>query len=307
MNLLESTYLWIPWIYLIDSGIPGPTVAISACTHGGEHAWLKAINHLMDVVEIKKHLISWKIFFILTNIRAYEQSIKEGNDDPDSNRFVEANLNRCCTVENMESGNSYEAKRAKELEKILQDVDYHLDIHSTYSTPSRAIAISTERSRELVRESLNVDLILENIPQVQVGKPFIDIVERHGGIWLWLEAWYELDGSWFNIWVENSLRLLSTLKMVSGMLKNTMYVHRQKRLIRVHWVIVPTGKNFSTVKVFKSGDVVKSGEVIWSDSTWEYRATKDSIIIMPAEPAAVNKRISEWAVPEEYCFLWEVE
>jgi|GEM_PF-6004793 len=82
----------------------------------------------------------------------------------------------------MESGNSYEAKRAKELEKILQDVDYHLDIHSTYSTPSRAIAISTERSRELVRESLNVDLILENIPQVQVGKPFIDIVERHGGI-----------------------------------------------------------------------------------------------------------------------------
>ena len=82
----------------------------------------------------------------------------------------------------MESGSSYEARRAKELEQVLQDVDYHLDVHSTYQTPSKAMAITTERSRELVRTTLNVDLILENVPLVQVGKPFIDIVERHGGI-----------------------------------------------------------------------------------------------------------------------------
>jgi succinylglutamate desuccinylase len=73
-----------------------------------------------------------------------------GNDIPDKNRFIEANLNRCCSLEDMEAGISYESRRAKELEEILKYVDYHLDIHSTYSTPSKAVAISTERSRELV-------------------------------------------------------------------------------------------------------------------------------------------------------------
>jgi hypothetical protein len=122
-----------------------------------------------------------------------------------------------------------------------------------------------------------------------------------------LEAWYELDGSWFNIWVENSLRLFTSLQMISWVLNDTSYSQRQNRLIRVHWKIVPTGTNFNTVKGFKFGDIARKGELIWSDSTWEYRVEKDSVIIMPSNIAAVNKIISEWKTPEEYCFLWEVQ
>ncbi len=116
MNLLESTHLWIPWVSLIDSGIPGPTIAISACTHGGEYDWLNAINHLLDTVEIGKYLIKGKIYFILTNIEAYKESVANNNDFPAKYRFHQANLNRCCTPEEMEAGVSYEARRAKELE-----------------------------------------------------------------------------------------------------------------------------------------------------------------------------------------------
>lgn len=306
MNLLKSTHLWISWVYLMDSGIPGPTVAISACTHGGEHAWLKAINYLVHVLEINKHLIKGRLYCILTNIKAYEQSITEGNNDPESNRFIEANLNRCCTQEDMDIGKSYEARRAKELEGILKWVGYHLDIHSVYKEPSKAIAIATKKSSELVTKVLNVDSILEGLTQVQIWRPFIDITERHGGIWIWLEAWYELDGTWFEIWVENSLRLLASLGMLPQMLLDHKYSRKENKLIRIHGAIVPMGIDFDTVKELSSGDIIKAWELIWMDSTGEYRAKKDSIVLMPAKPEAIRRKLSQGSNPEEFCFLGDV-
>lgn len=306
MNLLESTHLWIPWVYLMDSGVPGPTVAISACTHGGEHAWLKAINDLVENVEIEKHLIKWKVFFILTNIEAYKKSVSEGNELPDLYRSLEANLNRCCTIEDMNNATTYEARRAKELEHILRNTDYHLDIHSTYSK-SEAIAISTERSRILVQTTLNVDVIYENLTEIQTWKPFIDIAERNGGIWIWIEAWCELDNTWFNIWVENSLRLLSWLGLIPTQLLNTNYSNKNNVLIHVYGKIVPTGANFDTVQKFEHNNVIKAWELIWKDSIREYRVERESIIIMPTKTEAIRRNLSEGKNPEEFCFLGEIQ
>jgi succinylglutamate desuccinylase len=65
---------------------------------------------------------------------------------PQDARFIDENLNRCCSIENLSKSTSYEVRRALELQPVLKDTDIHFDIHSTY-TPSESILINTPESQ----------------------------------------------------------------------------------------------------------------------------------------------------------------
>ncbi len=292
LDLINSNYKWIWWVKLIDSWKKWPSIWISVCTHWWEHAWLKALEYIYKNFKIEEELIKWKVYFILTNKKAYKKSLKEWNKQPVKYRFIEENLNRCCDKEDFKNSSSYEVKRALELENVLKDLDYHLDIHSTYS-PSEAMLITTKKWWK-ISGIFNVDTISSWIPEVQVWKPFIDITERNWWIWIWLEAWYEKDETWFKIWVENFLRLLNYLWMLDWK-KIKEYLSNNKSNIEldVYDSIIYEWEWFKPIKNFKHKDIVKKWEIITIYNWKEIRAKKDSYILMP------------WlnAIWEEYCFL----
>ncbi|MDD2916420.1 MAG: succinylglutamate desuccinylase/aspartoacylase family protein [Candidatus Gracilibacteria bacterium] len=303
MNLLNSTYNGIQGVHLLDSGKAGPTVGISACTHGGEHAGLRVINHLVDDFGIAQKLVCGKIFLILTNIQAYELSLQTSH--PADARFVDENLNRCCTEENLLTGTSYEANRARELEPILANLEYHLDIHSTYSK-SQAVGIITEKGKERMGAVMNVDVVFENLTQVQIGRPFIDITERHGGVGIGLEAGWEEDEAGFRIGVENSLRLLSDLKLLEdSSVDSNQYPIKENKKIFVYGSVVPKGKNFQPARNFNHGNIVQKNEVIGQDDVGTHVASEDSIIIMPSVPEKLRIILEKGQI-EEFCFLGRI-
>lgn len=299
--LMNHYHNRVQWVELIDSWKKWPTFWISACTHWWEYAGLRVIDHLLNSTWLKSQLVCGKVFLILANIQAYQFSFQCKH--PADARFIDENLNRCCTKENLLYGTSYEAWRASELETILAGLDYHLDIHSTYSK-SQALWIVTEKWKTEIGEVLNVDVIYENLTEIQVGKPFIDITERNGGIWIWLEAWWEMDETWFLIGVENCLRLLIHFNMLNETNLNLQEFHRKEnRKIEVYSSIVPKGKHFQPVKNFQHNDEVQKGEIIGSDDKHSYPVSEDSIILMPSVPEKL-KVILEKGQIEEYCFLW---
>ncbi|MEI8253145.1 MAG: succinylglutamate desuccinylase/aspartoacylase family protein [bacterium] len=71
----------------------------------------------------------------MSNIKAYEKSLElKKSGDPDyiiNARYVEENMNRCCSVESLNNPINYERQRANELTEVLKKLDYQLDIHST--------------------------------------------------------------------------------------------------------------------------------------------------------------------------------
>ncbi len=295
LDLLNETYNWINWIKEIDSWKEWPIVWISVCTHWGEHAWLKAVKYLSEKLDIENNLIKWKIYFILTNIKAYKKSLINWNKNPVDFRFIDENLNRCCSVENLKKSNLYEAKRALELENILKKLDYHLDIHSTYN-PSEAMLITSKKWWK-ISEYFNVDTIYSWITDVQIWKPLIDITERNGWIWIWLEAWCEKDDTWFKIWVENSIRFLWKLWMIDEKKFNNEISSDKKNIhIKVYDSIIVEWEWFTPIKQFKHKEIVKKWDVIAIYKNKKYTAKKDSYILMPN----IN------TIWEEYCFLWEV-
>lgn len=296
LDLLNEKYDWINWVKVIDSWIKWPNVWISVCTHWGEHAWLKTLEYLTDELDIENNLTKWKIYFILTNIDAYKKSLLSWNKNPVESRFIEDNLNRCCSEDNMKKSVSYEVKRALELVPILKKLDYHLDIHSTYN-PSEAMLITTSNWVKELSNTFNVDTIYSWIPDVQVWKPFIDITERNWWIWIWLEAWCEKDDTWFHIWVENTVRLLDKLWMIhEEKFKNEFSINKTNLNIKVYDSIIVEWKWFIPSKIFKHKDFIRKWEIIATFKDKEYIAKKDSYILMPS----IN------GVWEEYCFLGEI-
>lgn len=297
LDLLNQNYNWVDWVKEIDSWVKWPNICISVCIHWWEHAWLRVVEYLFEKLNIERELIYWKIYFILANLEAYKKSLKDENISPVESRFIDENLNRCCSIENMRYATSYELKRALELTDILKNIELHFDIHSTY-TKSESMLITTEKWFNRYSNIFNVDTIYSWITEKQVWKPFIDITERYWWIWIWLEAWYEGDNTWYKIWVENSIRLLNELWMIDWKkFNNELTINKNNNYKKVYWSIIINEDCFEPIKIFNHNDIVKKWEIIAICWNKKIIAEKDSYILLPSPKMIV------W---EEYCFLWEV-
>lgn len=294
-KLLNSNVNWIQWVKEIKSNIPGPNVTISACTHWGEKAWEKSIDYMLEQLEIDKYLLKWKINFILTNIEGYLKSFDV--QTPVEARFIDEDLNRACSIENMQKSTTYEVMRALELQPILEQTDVHLDIHSTY-TKTESMLILTKEWWEKLKGSFNCDVIYTWITDNQVWKPFIDITERSGGLWVWIECGYEEDPEIYKIWVENSILLLDSMWMVDkNHFEQELLEKKVNKNINTYATVLKTEETFQPIKNFNHNEFVTKGTPIARIWNKIIRAPKDSIILMPNPGVKIGY---------EYCFLAEV-
>jgi len=291
-ELLNKYHNGIQWIQTIESKYNGPTVTITACTHWWELAWEKSIAHLLDYYQIEQNLTCWKIHLILTNIEWYKKSLTM--DRPQDARFIDENLNRCCSLENLAISTAYEVQRALELEPILKQTDVHFDIHSTY-TPSQSMLINTPESQWKFDWVFNTDVIYSWITDVQVWKPFIDITIRNWWLWIWIECGDENDSKVYKIGSENSIRLFENLQMLeSWLLMPESIDQKENKLLQISSSIIVNDHTFTPAQNFKHNQKVKKWEIIAYSTNKNFVAEENLIILLP------NPKL----IPlEEYCFL----
>lgn len=137
----------IPFAHRLDSGRHGPQVTITALVHGNELCGAHALDLLLRS-GFRPSIGSLTLIFC--NIAAY---IRFDPKDPTASRFVDEDMNRVWDQQVLRSSrSSVELERAREIEPLIRDTDFLLDIHSM-QTPSPALMLSGPllKGREFAR------------------------------------------------------------------------------------------------------------------------------------------------------------
>jgi len=133
MNI-KNNYLSIDHAYLIDSGNSWATVCIFAWVHGNEPSGIHATKQILEEL--------WQGELSLKNWRLILVTCANQEAEKISKRFVDQDMNR---LFGQEKNDSYEAKRTKELEILIEESDFFLDLHST-SNPSSPFLFTEQDS-----------------------------------------------------------------------------------------------------------------------------------------------------------------
>lgn len=122
---------------------PTPDILFTAITHGNEVIGLQSINLFLEKV-IKSNISAPFTFAVmLNNIKAYEKNV----------RFIDKDLNRSFQVGpkpegiiNIELMNTYEYKRAREIEVVVRKLKPKLiiDLHQTSAPTSSPFFVAPE-------------------------------------------------------------------------------------------------------------------------------------------------------------------
>ncbi|GGE95304.1 succinylglutamate desuccinylase/aspartoacylase family protein [Stappia taiwanensis] len=133
-------------ITTLDSGRPGPHVAISAIVHGNELCGPIALDWLFrqDVKPLKGRLS-----LVFVNLDAYDRFDPA---DPFASRWADEDMNRLWQPETLSGGKTAERRRAAVLRPFFDTVDLLLDLHSMQNATAPLILSGAHRKgRDLAR------------------------------------------------------------------------------------------------------------------------------------------------------------
>ena len=297
--LYESFQDGIRGIRTVESGVPGPTFGITACTHGGEVVGMDIADRLLGEFGIGERLRKGRLVFVLVNLPAYLRWKETG--DVVGSRYLEENLNRACTDENVRTSASAEIARVRELLPTLRTFDYCLDIHSTYK-PSESMGIVSRRGAGFFGDVMNVALELPGLLDVVSGGPLIGLVERAGGVAAAIESGCQFDPAAHSLGLDVVVRALRKLGMLAEDDGSSRYLLPPAKKVSIPVVgsVMVRNSSFRPAREFLHGDAVRAGEPIAFDGESEIVADRDAVVLMPSP-----KSLYESMPGEEYCFLGE--
>lgn len=147
----------VPFVHLFDSGLPGPRVHVQAITHGNEYCGAIALNELL-VEGFRPQTGQLCVAFA-----SYDSYTRWNAHDPYSSRFVEEDLNRVWSDASLSEGNTWEKRRARELQPFVDAADTILDIHSMNEECAPLMVCGTlEKNVRFAQElGMPADLLLD--------------------------------------------------------------------------------------------------------------------------------------------------
>lgn len=166
-TLMHSVEDNVAGVLKIDSGVTGPTVGITICTHGNEPAGLSVADYFM---RHPKAIGAGTLYIIHNNPLAMEEYFTaECDEGRQAARYVDRNMNRLPTdvlEMDLEEEDAYEFHRAQALAPIWKKLhDGALDIHSTSSkSPSMLITDERHEALEALVPCLPIDAWITGIP-----------------------------------------------------------------------------------------------------------------------------------------------
>ncbi len=148
---------------VVDSGIPGKTIAITMCTHGNEPVGLMVYDYMKQYF-VDHPLLQGRVLFILVNEQALRNYLLATTDEEERNtRYVDINMNRIPEESHLlNDPSTYEQQRLQELYAILSTVDIALDLHST-SLPSEPMVMSLASTSHRMLHALPISNVITNV------------------------------------------------------------------------------------------------------------------------------------------------
>jgi predicted deacylase len=126
----------IPGITTVDSGQPGPHVAVVCLMHGNEFAGAIVLDQLLRA-NIKP--LQGRLSFGFINLTAFNRFDPKR---PTASRFIDEDMNRVWDITNLDGPRrSIELDRAREIRPFVDTVDVLLDLHSML-WPSEPLILS---------------------------------------------------------------------------------------------------------------------------------------------------------------------
>jgi predicted deacylase len=276
----------VPFVHVLDSGRPGPSVMVQALTHGNEICGAIALDWFF-----KERLAPerGKLTLAFANVAAYERFDLA---DPDRSRYVDEDYNRVWGDDVLHGPRrSVELARARELLRFVDAADYLLDLHSMHE-PCRPIMVcgKSDKSVALARRmGVPGDLLLDT------GHPAgLRMIERGGfgdprspRAAVLIECGQHWERAAGEVAIDTMLRFLGvtgTLDPETLGARLRLPAPREQKLIRVTQAVVAQSMAFRFSAPFRGLEVLaKKGTVVATDGDTVWRTPYDDcVLVMPS-------------------------
>lgn len=273
-----------PFIYKYDSGVPGPTVTIMGGVHGNEVCGVEAFYWLKTSFLKEHNVAKGKIYIVLGNYKAVDQHT----------RYVEEDMNRLFGLGGR-ARDSFEKRRVQQIEQILDESNYFLDIHST-SSPSVPMTCSYESADHLeLCSALGVEYMTTGWGGNVEGMASDEYLGYRNGLGILVECGSHYDDEAIQFAKQAVLRFLNHLEIIDS---DTKPIEKPAQHIRIQETIYPESKNFKfTVPEIASFVPVHEGDTFAVDEGKKYTSPLNGLLVMPSKVIEPGK---------EACFLAKI-
>jgi len=240
---------------------PGPKSVILVGVHGNEKCGVFALEKLIPTLEID----NGEITFVYGNPKAIESNV----------RFTEANLNRMFRDEeniSVKDKSSYEYNRAQFIKGFLNESDFLLDMHASFTPNSRPFIICEQNAINIVK-FLPFDLVVHGFDEHEPGGTDY-YMNKIGKVGICVECGYLGDSASVDI-AESSI--FAFIKAV-GHIKIELHVQVQKKLNVYHLYHTKT-ERFVLSREFSDFEEIEPGVLIGIDGETEVFTEKKSSIL----------------------------
>lgn len=253
----------------VDSGRPGPSLAIFAGIHGNELAGVYALQNLLPVLKPTKG----KVFVAFANPDAIKANT----------RMLTKNLNRCFMAGN--DGQAPEDKRARELMKVLDVCDALLDLHMFYDDDGEPFAICEGNAINIAKK-FDVDIISTNWSEAEPGAAD-GYMYATGKVGLCVECGPISKAKEYTAFAEKVIyQFLQYFEMSP---KKVAYSGKPKRLVAAEKSVYKPSADFKLREGYKNFSKLVPGEVIAREGRREYKAGAGECIIFPHYTARIGE------------------
>lgn len=260
--LLNSYYKNIPWVLVIPWQKQWPNIGVFAITHGNEPIWLEIIRKIYLWVQNKDLLIEqWNLYCIAVSIETYKQYKQQ--DDFRQYRFLDYNMNR---IYKKYINSWYEYHRFEELKNIFDEIDIAIDIHSI-AKQDYTMTITNKNLLSDAKHIFSTDYILSHKDLWSIWSMIWYLLDRKK-IAFWIECWNHLTTTWWNIWYDNVMRLLSYYNMLRY--KSPYNNKENMQYFEFIEEIFPISTDFDYIKNYNNFDHILHNEIYAKDWKKEY-------------------------------------
>jgi predicted deacylase len=117
----------VPYVHVVDSGLPGPDALITALVHGNEYTGAIVLDELLAAGLRPRR---GRLTLAFCNVDAFARFDPR---DPDASRFVDEDFNRVWSADRLDGpGDSAELRRARALRPFVDRCTHLLDLHSMH-------------------------------------------------------------------------------------------------------------------------------------------------------------------------------
>lgn len=276
----------VDYVHVFDSGVPGPTVMVSALTHGNEICGAIALDF---VLRRQLRPRRGRLIVAFGNVAAFQRF---DFDDPDASRYVDEDYNRVWADDALfGTRDSIELRRAREMRPFVDSADFLLDLHSMHE-PCAPIMVCgrIDKGAEFARRiGLPADLLIDT------GHPAgLRMIER-GGFGdpsspkraVLIECGQHWERNAAAIARDTVLRFLAVTGCVADedvAADLSVPLPPVQRLVRVTEAVVAKSHDFRfLVPIVGLGVVPKQGTPIAQDGDTVWRAPyDDTVLVMPS-------------------------